>query len=98
MKVLVTQLCLTGSSVHGILQARILQWGLFLMWDEGRGMSRGRLEAWLVWFAHPLGGAVCKGHAQCSAFVPYPLLLLWALQKWQLGFLTSLDPFVQNLP
>ena len=85
---LVAQSCLTGCSVHGILQARVLQWGLFLTWDEGRGLSRVRLGRGLGGF--PLGGAVCKGHAQCSAFVPYPLLLLWALQRWQLGFLTSL--------
>ena len=77
MKMLVAQFCLTGSSVHGILQDRILQWGLFLMWDEGRRMSRGRLEVWLRWFAHPISGAVCKRHA----FVPYPLFLFWALQK-----------------
>ena len=27
-------------------------------------------EGWLRWFAHPLGGAACRGHAQYPAFVP----------------------------
>ena len=30
-------------------------------------------EGWLRWFAHPLGGGVCRGHAQYPAFAPYPL-------------------------
>ena len=28
------------------------------------------LEVWLGWSAHPLGGAVCRGHAQYPAFAP----------------------------
>ena len=48
-----------------------------------------RTEGWLRCFAHPLGGAVCSGHAQRPAFAPDPLLLLQALQKWQLGFVVS---------
>ena len=63
---------------------------LFLIWGEGRGVSRGRPEGWLRCFAHRLGGVVCRGHVQYPAFAPNPLLLLQTLQKWQLGFLVSL--------
>ena len=55
--------------------------GLFLTWGEGRGVSRGRAGGGLRCFAHPL---LCAG-GTCST-----LLLLQALQKWQLGFLVSL--------
>ena len=48
-----------------------------------------RLEAWLRLSAPRFGGVDCRGHAQCPAFVPDPLLLLLALQKWQLGFFWS---------
>ena len=44
------------------------------------------LEGWLRWFAHRFGGVVCRGHAQYSDFVLDALLLLPALQKWQMGF------------
>ena len=40
-------------------------------------------------FDHIIGGGMCRGHAQYSAFAPIPLLLLQALQKWQV-FLVSL--------
>ena len=30
------------------------------------------------------------GHGQCPAFAPDILFSLWALQKWQLGFLVFL--------
>ena len=40
-----------------------------------------RPEGCLRWFAHPFGGVVCRGHAQCLAFAPDPLLWLPALQK-----------------
>ena len=43
-------------------------------------------EGWLKCFAHPLGAVVCRGHAQYPAFAPDTLILLQALQKWQLGF------------
>ena len=56
------------------------------------------LEGWLRCFAHPFGGGVCRGHAQYPAFAPNPLLLLLALQKWQLGILVSLYLVVHNLP
>ena len=42
------------------------------------------LEGWLRCFAHLLGGTTCRGHAQYPVFAPDPLLLLQALQKWQL--------------
>ena len=29
-----------------------------------------RPEGWLRWFAHPLGGVLCRGHAQDPAFAP----------------------------
>lgn len=29
-----------------------------------------RMEGWQRWFAHPLGGGVCRGHAQNPAFLP----------------------------
>ena len=47
-------------------------------------------EGWLRHLTHPLGGGVCRGHVQYSAFVPDPLILLKALQKYKLGFSTSL--------
>ena len=50
-----------------------------------------RPAGWLGWFAHPLGGDVCRGHAQYPAF-------LWALQKWQLDFLVSLYPLSRICP
>ena len=53
-----------------------------LTWGEYGGGSRGRLEPWLRWSAHPLGGVVCRGHEQCPAFAPDTLYLLLALQKW----------------
>ena len=33
------------------------------------------------WFAHPLGGIVCRGHAQLPAFAPGPLLFCSRLFK-----------------
>ena len=36
-------------------------------------------EGWFRRFTHPLGGGVCRGHVQYSAFVPDPLFLLKAL-------------------
>ena len=48
--------------------------------------------------AHPLGGGVCRGHAQDPAFAPDPLFLLPVLQKWQVGFLVSLLSFAPNFP
>ena len=70
----------------------------FLTSGEGRGVSRDPAEGRLKWFAHPLGCVVCRGHAQYPAFAPHPLLLLPALQRWQLGFLVSFYLVVQNLP
>ena len=73
---------------------------MFLVWGEGRGVSRASWpEAWLRWSAHPLGG-VCRAHAQYPAFAPDTQFLLPALQKWQLGFLflAFLYLIVRNLP
>ena len=50
------------------------------------------------WFAHPLGGIVCRGHAQLPAFASDPLLFCSRLFKsgsWVFGPFVS---FVQNLP
>ena len=55
-------------------------------------------EGWLGSFVHPLGGVVCRGHAQYPAFATNSLFLLLALQKWQLGFFGLLVSFDHNLP
>ena len=39
-------------------------------------------EGWLRRFAHPCGGAACRGHAQYPAFAPNTQFSLLALQKW----------------
>ena len=44
--------------------------------------SEGRLRG----LAYLLGDVVCRGHAQYLPFASNPLLLLWALQKWQWVF------------
>ena len=54
---------------------------------------------WLRWFAHHLGGAVCRGHAQYPAFAPDNLFLLFRLFKTGSWDFWSLCIFwVQNLP
>ena len=68
--------------------------GLFLIWDEGRRVSRGWAGGWS---AHPLGGIVCRGHAQLPAFASDPLLFgsrLFKSGSWVFGPFVS---FVQNL-
>lgn len=45
---------------------------LVLMWGKGRGMSRSGPEGWLMCFAHPLGGVLCRGHVPYPAFLPSP--------------------------
>lgn len=47
-------------------------------------------EGWLWCFAHPPGGVVRLEHVQYAAVAPNTLVLLQALQKWQLGFLVCL--------
>ena len=42
-------------------------------------------EGWLRWFAHPSGGGVCRGHAECPAFAP-------GSSEVAAGFLISLLP------
>jgi len=46
-----------------------------------------RLKGWLRWSAHCCGDVVCRDHVQYPVFAPNTLLLLLALQKWQLGFI-----------
>ena len=58
----------------------------FLVWGEGRGVSRVGLEGWLRWMAHRFGGVECRRHAQYPTFAPDTLFVLPALQKWRLGF------------
>ena len=54
-------------------------------------------EGWLGCFAPPfIWCYVQRAMLSYPAFVSSPLLLLQALQKWQLGFLVSTS-FVQNL-
>ena len=48
-------------------------------------------EGWLRQFAHPFGGAVCRGHAQYPAFASDP-------SEVAAGFLVSLYHVVCNLP
>ena len=56
----------------------------------GAGPGVG-LERWPGWSAHPFV-ALCAGGMRST------LLLLPALQKWQLDFLVSLYLVVHNLP
>ena len=48
--------------------------------------SRVRLEGWLRWFAHPLAGVLCRGHAQYPAFAP-------GSSKVAVGFFWSFSMF-----
>ena len=48
-------------------------------------------EGWLRCFPHPSGGVECRRHAQYPTFASNTLSLLYALQKWPLGFLISLS-------
>ena len=69
-----------GQSSTGVRRAGCL-YGVRVEAGPGAGP-----EGCLRWFAHPFGDVECGGHAQYPAFVPDTLLLLSALQKWQLGF------------
>ena len=42
----------------------------FLIWGEGQGVFRVRLEGWLRWSSRPFGGVECGGHVQSPASVP----------------------------
>ena len=44
----------------------------FLIWGEGRGVSRGRAGEVALVFCPPLSGVECRGHAQYLAFAPSP--------------------------
>ena len=48
-------------------------------------------EGWPGWSAHPLGGAVCRGHAQSPAFAP-------DTSEVAVGFLLFLYLVVPSLP
>ena len=48
---------------------------LFLIWGEGRGVSRVRPEGCLRDFAHGFRGVVCRAHAQYPALLLLPTLL-----------------------
>ena len=48
-------------------------------------------EGRLRWSAHPLGGVLCRGHAQCPAFAP-------GSSEVAVGFLVFLYLVVHNLP
>ena len=71
---------------------------MFLIWSEGRSVSRCRPEGWLWCFAHPLGEVECWDHVQYPAFAPNPSLLLQAPQKQQLVFWSLCIFWVKNLP
>ena len=58
-------------------------------------MSRGWTRGVTLVVCYPFGCVVCRGHVQYSGISPDPLLLLPALQKWQLSFLYFA---VHNLP
>ena len=63
----------------------------FLTWSERWGVSRDRAGRGLMWSSHPLGGIVCRGHAQYPAFAPdFP--------KVAVAFFGLFVSFVQNLP
>ena len=47
---------------------------LFLIWNEGRGVSRSWVRGWLTWFAYPSGGTECSAHAQYTIFAANPLV------------------------
>ena len=48
-------------------------------------------EGWLRWSAHPLGGVVCRGHAQYPALDPRS-------SKEAVGFFDLFVSFVHNSP
>ena len=60
------------------------------MWGEGRGGSRGLAGGVVRWSAHPLGGAVCRAHAQYFAFAR-------GSSEVAVGFLVFLYLVVPNL-
>ena len=65
-------------------------WACFLY-----GMCSGlRLEGWLRWTAHPLGGGVYRGMFSTLLLL---LILLQDIQKRHLGFSGLYVSFVQNL-
>ena len=69
----------------GVFTSPRAWWQAGSLCGMGQGVCPGvRPKRWLREFAHPSGDA-CRGQAQYPAFAPNPLLVLQALQKWQLG-------------
>ena len=62
-------------------------------WGEGNNVPGLQSETWLRCFTYHPSPVVLTAGSMCG-----PLLLLPALQKWQLGFLAFLYLFVYNLP
>ena len=71
----------------------------FLTWGQGGGLThvgsgwgpdRGLAGGVAQVVCPPLWWWCVQGACAIPCFCSWPLLLLWALQKWQLGFLVSL--------
>ena len=59
------------------------------------------MEGWRRWFAHPVGGGVCRGHAQYPGFLPSSSFCsrLFTSGSWVVSFVFwSLCIFVWNWP
>ena len=67
---------ITGSLAHSLRRGELVPYRVRV--GAGSGV---RLEEWLRWSAHPLGGAMW-------GIMRRTLLLLGVPQKWQLGFLS----------
>lgn len=57
-----------------------------------------RPEGWLRWSAHPLGGNVCRVHAQYPAFASGTLFFVHSSSEVAVGILVFLNLVVHNLP
>ena len=67
MKVKVTQSCLSVYTVHGILQARILEWVAF-PYSRGSSQPRARTQVSHTASAEPQGKPMCRVHyVKCQA-------------------------------
>ena len=65
--------CLLPEGVVSLFLTGLRVWVCSGDWPEG----------WLKCFVHPLGDAVCRGHAQYLAFASNTQVLLLVLQKWK---------------
>ena len=59
--------------------------------ERVRGMFKGQVRGMFRWFAHLLGGSVCRGHVQYPNFAPDS-------SEVAVGFFGLFVSFVQNLP